>query len=130
MMKNIRFTSPAVLIIGDAISILLVILLGFSTHQSDVATRLQFTLIPFLGAWLVAAAASGLYGAYAARWNQLWRVPLAMLFAAPLGAALRAAWLGTAVIPIFVLVMAATLTAALLLWRGIAILFSSRPVKA
>ncbi len=122
--------SKIILVVGDAIIILLVILLGFSTHQSDVATRLQFTLFPFLGAWLLAAAAFGLYGASAAHWNQLWRVPLAMLFAAPLGGALRAAWLGSALIPIFVLVMAATLTGALLLWRGLAILLSTRAVKA
>ncbi len=122
--------SKFVLVVGDTVAILLVILLGFSTHQSSVATRLQFTLIPFLGAWLLVAAGFGLYGSSAARWNQLWRVPLAMLFASPLGATLRAAWLGTAVIPIFVLVMAATLTLALLVWRGLAILLSTRAVKA
>jgi hypothetical protein len=129
-MKNIRFTSPVILIIGDAIAILLVIVAGFSTHQSDVATRLQFTLIPFLGAWLLVAWAFGLYGAASGRINQLWRVPLAVLFVAPLGGVLRAAWLGAPVIPVFILVMAATLTLALLVWRGLAILLSGRAVKA
>ncbi len=47
-MKTRRKTSPTILILGDSLAILLVILPGFTFHQTDAAERLQFTLFPFL----------------------------------------------------------------------------------
>jgi len=106
------------------------ILLGSAFHQSVIAERFQFTLFSFWGVWLLAAVAFSLYAAVSGRSNQLWPVPVAMLFATLLGGALRAAWLGSALIPIFVFVTAATLTLALLVWGGLDILPSTRAVRA
>ncbi len=128
-MKSAQNFSP-ILILGDSFAVLLVILLGFAFHQTYAVERIQFTLFPFLVSWLVVAAAFRLFAAQTIQWNQLWRVPLAMLVAAPLGGWLRSAWLGTPLVPIFVLVLGLTLALGLLAWRALYIIFTLRPTKA
>ena len=116
------------LLIGDSIAILLVVLLGLSFHQSEVATRLQFTFFPFPGSWLLAAWAVRLYGRTLV-FSDLWRVPIAAVLAAPLGAVVRAAWLGSAAIPAFVAVMAGVLMIGMFILRMTLLFFATRKAK-
>ncbi|MEX2143228.1 MAG: DUF3054 family protein [Anaerolineales bacterium] len=118
------------LLIDDAIAVLIVTLLGLRFHQLDATLweRLPFTFIPFFLAWVLAAAALQLYQpTRAGQWAQLWRVPAAAAIAVLPGAALRALWLGTPLVPIFILVMGAALALGLLISRSIYIFsFGSR----
>lgn len=121
--------TPLLLLLGDTLTILLIILLGFALHQTNATERIQFTLFPFLAAWLLVASVFRLFTSRTLQWNQLWHVPLAMLVAAPLGSWLRSAWLGTPLVPVFVLVMGLTLTLGLLAWRAVYKFFNLRRAK-
>lgn len=116
--------SNTILIAGDAVVLALLVLVGLNFHQSDASTRLLPTLLPFLAAWALAACSLNLW-AQPTR-GGLWRVLPAMLLAAPLGAILRAAWLGSAALPLFTLIMGATLALGLIAWRAIHILVFAR----
>jgi len=120
-MKLVQF----LLLIDDSLVIFLVTLLGIRFHQTDLAffSRLPYTFLPFLVAWLSFAAVLRLYdSATASALSQVWRVPVAAFLAAPIGAAARALWLGTPLIPIFVLVMGAAISVGILISRGAFIL--------
>jgi ABC-type xylose transport system permease subunit len=54
-----------------------------------------------------------------ADWRQLWRVVWAMIIATPLAAFLRGVWLNSAIIPVFVLVLAGVSALGMLAWRGL-----------
>lgn len=118
------------LILGDSLAILLVVLFGFAFHQTEAAARIQFTLLPFFAAWLLVAATLRLFSASTLQLAQLWRVPLALLIAAPLGGWLRSAWLATPMVPVFVLLLGLALAIALLAWRAVYIILTLKRVKA
>lgn len=109
-----------ILLAGDAAALFLAVYSGFQFHGTEEvwATRLQFTFLPWLAAWLLAAYSLGLYEAQTARsWRQAWRVFLAAVLASPLAAVLRAAWLSSTAIPLFVLIMGLVSAFAILVWR-------------
>lgn len=117
------------LLVDDAIVFFLISLIGISFHQTDISlfARLPYTLLPFLAAWLFCAATLRLYDlTTASAWRQLWRVPIASALAAPIGGSLRALWLGTPVIPIFVIVMGVAITVGALISRSAFILAFAR----
>jgi Na+/H+ antiporter NhaA len=88
---------------------------------------LPFTFTPFYLTWVLAAAALQLYNpSRAGDWTQLWRVPLAAAIAALPAAALRSFWLGTPLVPIFVLVMGLAIAMGLLISRSLYILSFGR----
>ena len=112
------------LLLGDALVVLLTSLAGFTRH-GELATagagRVAATVVPFALAWFVSAPWLGCYDlGRMARPSSLWRVPVAAVLAAPLGAVLRGLWLRAPVLPIFAVVMAAVLSVALLVWRLLA----------
>lgn len=114
-----------ILLSDDAVVLALVCLIGIRFHQTDpsLLSRLPYTLLPFLAAWVFFAAACRLYDTkIASAWNQLWRVPIVAALAAPAGAAIRAAWLQVPFIPIFAIIMGVALAAGLLISRSIFIL--------
>lgn len=118
MVKPSQMKRPYyILIIGDALVIFLLVFVGIRFHQSDPSQRLLYTLLPFLLAWFFAASFLGVLTPLA--WGKLWRILPTMLLAAPLGSILRSAWLGTVALPIFTLIMGATLALGLLAWRAI-----------
>lgn len=111
--------SKHILILGDAVLILAFMLVGLRFHESD-STRLLPNLIPFGLAWALA-------GYYLNQWAvPTWRSILsvlpAMLLAAPLGAVLRAAWLGGVALPLFTAITAAGLAVVLMAWRAVYLL--------
>lgn len=110
-MKSSRY----ILLASDALVIFLLVFVGIRFHQSDPSARILYTLLPFLFSWVFAASALGVLGPLP--WRGLWRILPAMLLAAPLATILRSAWLGTPALPIFALIMGATIAAGLLVWR-------------
>lgn len=110
---------PIGLLVGDAVSVLVVTLLGFLDHYGMLAgSRWLTSYLPALAAWLMIAPWLGVYRSdLSAQPRQVWRVVLAALFAAPLAATFRGLWLSAAVLPVFVLVLGATNALGLLMWR-------------
>ena len=116
-----RMSFPVVLIVGDVVCVLLSTLAGFAFHRelsASALARFTGTFLPFAAAWLFA---SWLAGAYAGDPHQGWRrtgrALGAAALAAPLAAVLRGAWLRTAVLPIFVVVMGLAAGGLILVWR-------------
>ncbi len=120
-------------ILGDSLAIVLVTLIGFITHsETDLSYLPRFlaTYIPLTVSWFLLAPWFGLLQPeIASNPKQLWQPALAMLFAAPLAALLRAMILNTAVIPIFAIVLGGTSALGMILWRGIYILLNRRSQK-
>jgi hypothetical protein len=108
------------LIAGDLLTLLLVTIFGFASHESleTGGTRMLTTFIPLLAAWFMVAPFIGVYQLkWATSLNNLWRPFWAMVLAAPMAAWIRGVWLGTPVIPIFVLVLGGVSALGILAWR-------------
>ncbi len=118
-------------VLGDSIVLALITAAGFATHGTlqDAGARLVATYIPLLAVWLLAASLLGGFKPESLeKPGQLWRAALAAILASLAAAWGRAAWTGGALVPIFVLVLAATNTLAMLAWRGL-LVFLSRQKK-
>jgi len=111
-----------ILVSGDILTIAILTLVGFASHgEAGLAflPRMATTFFPVLAAWFLLAPWFGLYDEkLVADAKPLLRVPLAMVFAGPFAAVLRAALLGTAALPIFVLVLGSTFALGILIWRA------------
>ncbi len=121
------------LFIDDGIVILIVTLIGLSSHQEvDILwSRLPSTFLPFFLVWALIASALSMYRPDNARqWRQLWRVPVAAALCALPAAWLRSVWLGTPLVPIFALVMGAVLIVGMLISRSLMILILARMYPA
>lgn len=126
-MKQTR-TPLIALILGDALAILAVSLIGFLTHYGSIeGWRWLTTFLPVLAGWFAIAPWFGVYQPQAARrLTGIWRPALAAFLSAPLAAWLRGAWLNSAILPLFILVMALTNALGFLVWRAIWAMISSR----
>ena len=119
--QNPRFHLGA-LVFGDLLTLALVTLFGFATHgtMTTAGMRMLTTFIPLLVAWFLVAPHLGVFDrALAGDWRQLWRPLWAMLLAAPFAAFLRGAWLNSAIMPVFVVVLGGVSALGLLAWRGL-----------
>lgn len=116
--------------LGDAIAVAVLTLVGFATHdQVDTSflPRMAATFFPMLVSWFLLAPALGLFEMERARdWRELWRAALAAVFAAQLAAVLRGFWLGGVVLPLFGLILGGSAALGMLVWRGIWVLVSRR----
>ncbi len=111
-----------ILIIGDILTLLITVLLGFQTHAtlSIFLQRFAYTFIPWTLAWLFVAPKFGLFNLPQMELKkQIVQIGLAMLLASPLAVIVRAAWLGSAALPLFALIMGASTFLALIVWRTI-----------
>jgi hypothetical protein len=117
-MKNIHW-----LILGDIFAIALVTVIGFATHGEtglDFAPRMLTTFGPVTLGWFLVAPFLGLFQPeITANPRQLWRPFLAMVFAGPLAALLRALLLNSVVIPVFAVVLAGSAGLGMVVWRGL-----------
>jgi len=125
-----NYMNKYVLIIGDIIAITLVTLIGFATHgelDTSFITRMSSLFFPLVIAWFLLSTWLGLFQTeITSNPKQLWRPASAMLFAAPLAAVLRGLILDAPIIPIFVIVLAATSAFGMLLWRGMYFLLNRK----
>jgi hypothetical protein len=119
---RVRILPILFLAAGDAAVYLVATALGFATHRElslEAAGRMLATWIPFAAAWFAVAPWLGLFRrGRMAGLPYLGRVLGAALIAAPIGAWLRSLWLGSEVVGVFVLVMAAVTTGLMLIWRA------------
>jgi hypothetical protein len=115
------------LILGDSAVLALVTAAGFATHGTlqSAGGRLLATFIPLLVTWLLLA---GLLGQFKPELlnqpRQLWRVALGVVLASLAAAIGRAAWTGGAITPIFVMILVATNTLAMLVWRAVLVILT------
>ncbi len=125
MMKN-----RTVLILGDALALLIVTLIGFTTHgeaSTAFLPRIAAAYFPLLIGWFLIAPWFGLFQDEVIRYPRLlWRPALAMIFAGPLAVVLRGLILNAPVIPIFGVVLSATSALGMMVWRGLHLLISKR----
>jgi hypothetical protein len=109
------------LIVGDILAIAVITFIGFASHgEGNISflPRMATTFFPVLTGWFLLAPWFGLFDENVISTSRsLWRIPLAMLFAAPLASTLRAALLGTTTLPIFTLILAFTSTLGVSAWR-------------
>lgn len=115
-------TSPVWFVAGDVILYGVVAVIGFSSHGrlgTMEFSRFLATWIPFSAAWVLVAGWAGLFRRelVLSRRGPL-QAALAAGISAPLGGMLRGMWLGAAVLPVFVLVMAGVSALGMLVWRG------------
>src|SRR5688572_6949426 len=109
------------LIVGDILAIAAITFIGFASHgEGNISflPRMGMTFFPVLIGWFLLAPWFGLFDENViSDPRSLWRVPLTMLFAAPLASTLRAALLGAAALPIFTLILAFTSALGVSAWR-------------
>ena len=108
------------LLVGDVIVLGLVTVLGFASHGTvgSAGGRMLTTYIPLVVSWLLIAPFLGVYNpSLVIELRQLWRPFWAMVLAAPFAAWMRGAILGTAILPVFVVVLGGISALAILAWR-------------
>ena len=113
----------SILILGDLLAIALLTVIGFATHGEtgiSFLSRMAAVFFPVTFAWFVLAPWFGLFdeGVITTPKNLL-RIPLAMLFVAPLAVILRGAWLNAPALPLFALVLGGTSALGMMVWRWI-----------
>lgn len=118
------------LILGDVLAIALLTVIGFATHGETDASylpRMAAAFFPVVFAWFVLAPWFGLFDEQVVSTpKNLLRILLVMLFAAPTAVILRAAWLNSAGLPLFTLILGGTNALGMIVWRWIYILIAKR----
>ena len=107
-------------IIGDILLHAILTVAGFASHNElNAVLRMFTTFLPLLIAWFWVAPWFGLFDVDVVRSPKRvwWRTAWAWTAVAPLGALLRALWLGTVVIPIFALVLTGLNALGFVIWR-------------
>jgi FlaA1/EpsC-like NDP-sugar epimerase len=109
-------------LIGDVVVLAVLTVIGFASHATlNEVPRMVTTFVAFLVAWGLVAPWFGVYQeAILTEPRQVWRVALAWLAAAPLGALLRSVLLNRSIVDVtFVLVTIAINGLALVAWRAL-----------
>jgi hypothetical protein len=123
-------TKKSTLVLGDVIAVAIMTYIGFASHgEGNISflPRMGTTFFPVLICWFLIAPWFGLLNEeVTSNPKLLWRVLLVMLFAAPLASILRSAFLHSAALPIFTLILGITNGLALLIWRGTYIFFAKK----
>lgn len=108
---------------GDIFTLAAITIIGFATHrETDLSFLPRFLaiFIPLIVAWFLLAPWLGLFQQeFTSNPKQLWRPAFVMLFAVPLAGVIRGLLLQTAVLPIFIIVLTATSTLGMTVWRGL-----------
>ncbi len=113
--------SSTALIVGDALALLIVTLIGFASHgEFSLAAlpRMAAAFVPLCIGWFLLAPSLGLFDLHMTHTaSELWRPAFVMLFAGPFAALIRSMVLGDTVVPSFAVVLTLTSAVALTLWR-------------
>jgi hypothetical protein len=125
-MKFARWTLYA----GDILALAATTMIGFATHgETNVSFLPRFfaIFIPLVVAWFLLAPWLGLFQPeIIVNFKGIWRPAFVMLFAVPLAGVLRGLLLQAAVLPIFIIVLTATSTLGMTMWRGVCFLFNRK----
>ena len=114
---------------GDALTLVLVTLYGFASHEllGSAGLRMLSTFGPLLLSWFLVAPHLRVFDLHrASQPRELWRPFWAMVLAGPLAAFLRGMILDAPIIPVFVIVLGGTAALALLAWRVLFLLILRR----
>lgn len=109
------------LVLGDTIAYALITIIGFSSHgllEASAILRILATFLPFYGSWVLFAFWGGVSRPakdHSRRW--LLRSGICAVLSAPFAATLRGFWLGSPILPTFVLVMAGVSAFGIMMWR-------------
>jgi len=126
--------SKYILVIGDALALLVVTLLGFTTHgefNASFLPRMLAVYIPLLIGWFLLSPWFGLFNSeIISNSKQFWRPILTMLFAGPLAVVLRGLLLNAPIIPIFAVVLSGTSALGLMIWRMVYFLINKGAGKS
>lgn len=112
-----------ILILGDALALLVLTVIGFASHGETDASYLPRAAVMFasyLTGWFLLAPAMGLYDSSPSG-RPLWRPALTGFFAAQLAVILRGLILQSDVPPVFALVIGATAAFGMFVWRWMAL---------
>jgi hypothetical protein len=115
--------------IGDLLAWFVLTLLGFASHGElsfSAAPRMLATFIPLLVAWYPLALLLDLLARPRFSLAYLLRLNLAIIYTVSLAVLLRAAWLRSAVPPIFAFVLSLTSMAGITFWRFLYVVFTRR----
>ena len=127
----LRSNNTIVLVIGDALTLGMVTLVGFASHGTllEAGSRMLTTFVPLTFSWFLISPFLGVYQDYSrSDYRQLWRVLLAGIYASPLAAWLRGGLLNAPIQPVFVLVLGAVSILGLMIWRvGFILLYKRKP---
>jgi hypothetical protein len=117
-----------ILVAGDLLAMAIVTVIGFATHnEADISflPRMAIVFLPLTVAWFLLAPWLRLFQQeITSNPRQLWRPVFVMIFAGALAVVVRGLILGTAIIPIFAVVLCATSALGMFIWRGAYILFT------
>ena len=109
------------LYLGDALALFFATMIGYLAHNYDfptMLTRMLPAFVPWAAMWLLVGLMIKAFDPIrASDPRRLWRPVVGIVLTAPIAAGLRAAWLQTPVVPVFVGVMAAVTGVAILAWR-------------
>jgi hypothetical protein len=123
-------SKKSTLILGDIVTLAILIVVGFATHGETGASylpRMVASLIPLALAWFLLSPWFGLFDeTVISNPKHLLRILLVFLFAAPLAVILRSVILALPVVPIFALILGSTNAIGMMLWRGIYIFITRR----
>jgi hypothetical protein len=125
-----RSMNKSIVMVGDILAIAVLTLIGFASHgeaQLSFLPRMAALFFPFSISWFLLAPALGLFNPETVfDPRQLWRSGLAAFFAATLAAVLRGFLLGSPIIPIFAAVLAGVSSLAMVIWRGLYLIWNLR----
>lgn len=112
------------LVLGDLATLAVLTVIGFASHGEiglSYLPRMGVTFASQALGWFALASALGLFDASrAGQARQLWRPALSAFFAAQLTVNLRGLLLGSAVQPVFAIVLGTTSALGMTAWRWLA----------
>jgi hypothetical protein len=112
----------SILVTGDIAALAVLTAIGFASHgETDISfvPRAGATFLPALAAWFLLAPWFGMFDKeIITKPKSFWRIPLAMLLAAPLIAVIRAALLDSTASPLFALILGSSFALGILIWRS------------
>ena len=119
-----------ILILGDILAFIILTIIGFATHSETEASflpRMAAVFFPAVFSWFMLAPWFGLLDETIITIpKNLFRIPLAFLFVAPLAVILRGAWLNAPVLPLFALIFGGSNALGMMVWRWIYIFIAKR----
>ncbi len=121
--------SQTIVLAGDALVLALITLYGLNIHQmlSSAPTMIWRTFLPWLVTWVLMGFYVNAFDLHDISLpNALLRPLWGLILAAPLAGFLRAAWLGTDVVVIFVVIFGGLSALAVSAWRGVYWLLARR----
>ena len=126
-MQPSRPAFPTILAAGDGIVFLAATFAGFLAHGEAPGWRMLTIFLPLCAAWAVMAPWLDVYQPRVYhRLGRVWQPALAVFLSAPLATLLRGLLLNTVIVPVFVVVLGASLALGMVVWRLAFAAWSSR----